>query len=124
MKYIYCFSFIVLVFFSCTSSSNRNENRILLKEYAFCKCFEYAASDTFYLKNDVGAAIYRDFADYYPDAFDVVDTFTMKMAKQILPSPIADHNGQKTVLKDCFIFYKSKQLDSLIATLDKRSFKE
>ena len=124
MKYIYCLSSVVLVFFSCTSSSNLKENRILLKEYAFCKCFEYAELDTFYLKSDVGAAIYRDIANYYPDAFDVVDTFAMKMAKQILPSPIADHNGKKTVLKDCFIFFKSKQLDSLITTLDKRSFKE
>lgn len=107
----------------CTSSSKLKENRVLLMEYAFCKCLQFASQDSLFFKNDVSIGVYRDIAQYYSDAFDVVDSFSKRTSNKIVPSIIHDHNGKKAILKDCFFFFKSKELDSLVKSLDNRSFK-
>lgn len=125
MKTIYLSVLVTtsLFFVSCASISKLKENRALLKEYAFCKCLEYATKDSAFFKKDLSRAIYMEIASYYYDAYDTIDSLSKKAASEIMPSQIADHNGEKAILLDCFIFYKSKVLDSLVKSLDKKNYK-
>jgi len=119
--FLFMFSFGWFILPGCTSSRVA-ENRVLIKEYAYCKCLQYALKDSLLLKKDLSIGIYREIAQYYNDAYDIVDSFARKAANNILPSIIPDHNGEKAVFKDCFLFYKSEKLDSLIKTLKNRMY--
>lgn len=123
MKNISFYTFFIshLFLLGCTSS-RVTENRALIKEYAYCKCLQFALKDSVLFKKDLSISIYREIAHYYEDAYDIVDSFSKKAAAGIMPSIIADHNGEKAVFKDCFLFYKSKELDSLIKKLNKRMY--
>lgn len=119
-KLIQIFStLIIIVITSCGTASKLKENRTWLKEYAFCKCFEYASKDTAFFKNDMGASVYVEIASYDRKVFSMIDSLANQAASEIKPSEIADYNNKKATLSDCFLFQKSKRLDSLIKSLDK-----
>jgi hypothetical protein len=114
---------IQLVIVGCGTSKQLKENRTLLKEYAFCKCFQYASGDTAFFRNDVSLSVYREISNYYADGLNAIDSLSRHAALRIEPSIIADHDNKKTVFKDCFLFYKSRLLDSVVRSLDKMSYK-
>jgi hypothetical protein len=90
-----------------------------LKEYAFCKCLEFASNDSVLFKEDISITVYKEIANYALNVFTSVDSLTMKAALAIKPSIIADYNHRKAIVSDCFIFFKSRQLDSLVRSMDK-----
>lgn len=118
----YLVFFILFLLLGCASNSKFSENRTLLKEYAYCKCFEYATKDTVFFKNDISLSVYKDIAHYYPDAYKKVDSLAKLEASEIMPSLIADYQNKKAIFSDCFLFFKSKKLDSLVKSLDKRTY--
>ncbi len=109
---------IVIIFTSCTSSSKLKESRQLLKEYAYCKCFQYATGDTAFFINDVSLSVYFDIANYDFNAYIKVDSLSKSVVAAFNPFEIADYKGKKAVFLNCFNFYKSKQLDSVVKKLD------
>gem|GEM_PF-5995139 len=57
----YAITFYVLALFSCSSSKKLKEHRALLKEYAFCSCFEHATNDANYFsEKDINLSVYAD----------------------------------------------------------------
>ncbi|MEI9944243.1 MAG: hypothetical protein WDN26_08440 [Chitinophagaceae bacterium] len=122
MKIIIFFTnFAVFIFLlSCSAGKKIKENRRLLKEYAYCRCFEYASKDTAFFNKDISVAVYADISNYPVDVFNIIDTLAKKAASEIKPSEIPDHEGKKSVLLNCFLFYNSKKLDSLIKRMDKK----
>lgn len=97
-------------------------HRKILKQYAFCKCFEFASNDTAFFNNDISTGVYIEISSYYRDVFARIDSLAKQTARQIKPTEIPDYNNKKAVLKDCFLFYESKVLDSLIKTMNKDYF--
>lgn len=110
---------ITLFTFGCNPSKHIIESRQLLKEYAFCKCIQFASHDSVLFKKDISNGVYREIAYYNFDTYNMIDSFSKITASHILPSIIADHEGKKAVFLDCFIYYKSKVLDLLVKSLDK-----
>jgi hypothetical protein len=116
--------FLLELFISgCGSTSKLSENRTLLKEYAYCKCFEYSSNDTTFFRTDISLMVYKEIAHYDLKAFQIIDSLSKKAASEIKPSQIADYENKKAILSDCFLFFKSKSLDSVIRSLDKLSLK-
>lgn len=100
-------------------TSKYAENRSFLKEYAFCQCVQYATGDSFHTE-DISKGIYRDIAKYDPEVYDELDSFSKQKALTILPSAVADHEGKKAVFFNCFRFFHSKELDSMVRKMDNR----
>lgn len=111
---------ISIFLISCSGSSKVTENRNLLKEYAYCKCLNFAIADSSFFKDDLSLSIYREIANYNPEVYDLIDSLAKKAAYEIKPSEISDHNGKKAILIGCFSFYKSQTLDSIIRLMDKK----
>jgi hypothetical protein len=114
---------IQLIVTGCGVSKQLKENRTLLKEYAYCKCFQYATGDTAFFRNDVSLSVYREISHYYPEALDTIDSLSKQAALRIKPSIIADYGNRKAILQNCFLFYESKLVDSVVRRLDKLSCK-
>jgi hypothetical protein len=101
----------------------QSKNRSLLKEYAFCKCLQFASNDSLKISEDLSISIYRDISHYDFSIYDKIDSLAKAKAKSILPSIIADHEGRKAIILNCFEFYNSKSLDSIIKTFDNKMIK-
>ena len=110
---------VIFMFTNCVSSSKLKQNRQLLKEYAYCRCFQYASADTAYFMNDVSLSVYLDLANYDFSAYDKIDSLSRMTVEEFKAFEIVDYQNKKAVFLNCFNFYKSKQLDSLIRSLDK-----
>jgi hypothetical protein len=95
---------------------NPNQERELLRQFAFCKCFQYATDDSaYFLKRDVSLSVYRDLSAGYPESvYDQLDAMAKKAADDIKPA-MADYEGKKAVLKGCLEFYDSDELKTAIS---------
>lgn len=115
------FIIIITVLTSCKSNvSSIDNNRQLLKEFAYCKCIENANLDSNVLKNDISISVYQEISNYNSEVYAEIESAAIKFAKNIKPTILSDHRNKKTVFLDCFAFYKSKSLDSLIKIMDKK----
>ncbi|NCI50890.1 hypothetical protein GWC95_13205 [Sediminibacterium roseum] len=124
MKTIKLFFFLASLLLSIACKTIRNaESRTLLKEYALCKCVEYASADGLF-SNDISRTVYRDVSRYDLDVYDEIDVFSKTYARKIQPSVIADHEGKKAAFFECFKFFKSRSLDSLAKKMDNKRVKE
>jgi hypothetical protein len=117
------FLLVQLITGGCGTTGKLKENRTLLKEYAYCKCLEYASKDTTFFKGDISQVVYKEISHYELKAFETIDSLSQLAASEIKPSQIADYENKKAILSDCFLFYKSRSLDSTVKALDKLSFK-
>lgn len=112
--------FIGLVFiFSCKTPSSLIEDRASLKEYAYCKCVEHSVKDTTFTNNDISLFVYRETSNYPMYVFDSIDVVARMAAEKIKPSIIEDYNGKRALMKDCFRFANSKELEAIIIKKDK-----
>lgn len=119
MKILSFTTFIIAIIFTCCSSSSKlKESRQLLKEYAYCNCFQYATGDTSVFINDVSLSVYFDIANYNFNAYNKIDSLSKSVVGRFKPFEIADYKDKKAVFFNCFNFYKSKQLDSVVRKLD------
>ena len=84
---------------------------------------EHASKDSIFFSKDVSIGVYLDLAHYNMEAFEKIDSIAKQIAAGIKPPIVADYQNKKSSIFDCFLFYKSKQLDSTVKTLDKESFK-
>lgn len=110
---------IISVLISCKSSvPSLDNNRQLLKEFAYCKCIENANLDSTVFQNDVSISIYKEISNYNSEVFTEIESAAMKFAKNIKPPMLSDYKNKKTIFLDCFVFYKSKSLDSLVKRMD------
>lgn len=111
--------FFVQIFFcfSCNPTKDISK-KTLLKEYALCKCLNYAYNDSS-SKNDISAGVYREIAGYGFETYDMIDSLAQKVADSIKPSQIFDHNGKKAIEMNCIAFYRSRQLDSFVKVIIK-----
>ena len=112
---------VVTTFVACSSSSKLKGNRQYLKEYAFCKCFQFASDDTSYFINDASLSMYADLANYNNTAYEKIDSLVSRNVSTFPPNIIADYENKKAVFWNCFKFYKSNQLDSAVKKMDKES---
>ena len=109
---------LTIIFAICipTRQNPTSEHKRLLKQYAFCRCFDYANGDTNYFVNkDISISVLREIASGPPDElFDKMDSFGRQAALNIKPSIIKDYDNGRAVIFGGFRFYDSKTLDSLI----------
>ena len=117
MKTIGCFISATIVL-GCTST-RVTENRQLLKEYAYCKCYQFATGDTTFFTKDVSVSVYFDLANYNFEAYSKIDSLTKEAITSFRPFEVPDYENKKAVFWNCFQFYKSKQLGSTVIKLDK-----
>ena len=97
MKTVCVIIAVAIFFISCTSSSKLSESNQLLKEYAYCKCFQFASGDTAYFINDVSLSVYSDLASYNSTAYEKIDSLTSVAVRAFGPSEIADYKNKKAV---------------------------
>jgi hypothetical protein len=90
-----------------------------MRQYAFCACAEKISNDSALFKNDLSKAIYFDIAGYNFSAYKKVDSAAKAFSNQVEPSIIADSENKKAAFLNCFEFYHSRQLKTLIKRLDK-----
>lgn len=112
---------VVAALVACSSSSKLKGNRQYLKEYAFCKCFQFASGDTSYFINDASLSMYADLANYNNTVYEKIDSLVSRNVSTFPPNIIADYENKKAVFWNCFKFYKSNQLDSAVKKMDKES---
>lgn len=111
----------ISVLTSCKLSvSSLDNNRQLLKEFAYCKCLENANLDSNIFKNDVSISVYQEISNYNSEVYTEIESAAMKYAKNIKPPILSDYRNKKTIFLDCFAFYKSISLDSLVKRMDAR----
>lgn len=111
----------ILLLFAC-KQQERNTRRDYLKEYAFCQCLkrvkDYKYEEA--MKADISTGVYFELSRYAPEVYTQLDSAAANAAALIQPSALADHEGKKAVLMQCFQFYKSKSLDSLVKRMDRK----
>lgn len=116
---VVCLSIFIMMGSACSSSLVK-ARRIQLKEFAFISCQRWAMGDSSLQKKDVSWDVYRDIGPYQWEVYSEVDSIAKSFAASIQPSPISDHNNKKAIAQECFQFYNSKFLDSLVRKYDKR----
>lgn len=110
--------FIISIVSSCYAQPEKTQ-RTLLKQFVFCKCFEYANDDSLYFRrSDISAGVLRELAYYDEHVFVSADSVASLAAKKIIPSIIGDHNGRKTVLMECLDFFESRELERFVRQQD------
>lgn len=119
IKSILFFTIISFLIYGCNANKKLKETRSVLKQYAYCRCVEFASGDSSFFRSDVSVGIYADISQHSRSSLQNVDDLAKYFASTIKPSIIADHGNKKAILFNCFEFYESKRLDSLIKTLDR-----
>lgn len=119
----------ISVFNSCKStkqstiaigySSNFRDTSIIkersnLKKYALCKCLEYKFQNDSIIQKDGSLEGYLERGSYGNNAYDLIDSFVIKATK----ISYASKYKKKLALMRCIDIYDSKELDSLINSLD------
>lgn len=121
MKWSYCLKFVCLIIIvpGCSSLQKLKEHRSLLKEYAYCRCYELTSGDSTIFKRDVSLGVYIDLAGYDWTVFSIIDSLTQQVTSHPTPPELRYYGSEKSAFFDCFLFYHSKQLDSLVKSLNK-----
>lgn len=109
---------IAAVIVGCKTPAAIKESRERLKEYAFCRCLQYASPDTALIQQEISASVYADISAYSLNVYSVIDSISKEAARKIKPVIHEDYEGKKAIVLNCFIFYKSNQLDSLVKKMD------
>jgi hypothetical protein len=97
--------------------------RQLMKDYALCRCFLNAYSKDDSLKADISTSFYNELLLYGYSAQLQIDSMSKAFANSILPSKYPDYQNKRAVIYFCTEFYKSRQLDSIIKTMDAQIMK-
>lgn len=89
--------------------TNNNRDKDALKEFALCRCLyevgEYTSEER---RNDGSLAPYVEFSSLGIEKLEETDAFV----KQYLDSMhLSSANNSTLALRECFMMYKSKQLD-------------
>ncbi|MDP1764811.1 MAG: T6SS amidase immunity protein Tai4 family protein [Sediminibacterium sp.] len=108
-----------LITYGCTSSKSwkTEKNSEMLRDYALCRCLTFAMPNDTILAHEISASIFGELSGYSSESQDKIDSLAKRTVNDMLPSPIFDHGSRKPILKNCILFYKSKELDSLIRIL-------
>lgn len=129
MKTTYwCFCLACTLLFSCISnktsnsfsvkSSNRdtfvNKQRLLLRNYALCKCLLEKFPHDSSLVNDGTLEGYIELSEYGNLAYEAIDSFVKKATLTKYPSKYK----KNLYIMKCADIYNSNELDSLIRRLD------
>jgi hypothetical protein len=92
--------------------------RALLKGYALCRCLLYSYPQDSTLKSDISLSFYYQTLLYSDLSQARVDRFVKTYADGIKPSDYVDYAGRKAAIFSCTELYNSRELDSLVRTLD------
>lgn len=119
--------FISIFIIKATSLYSQVENknnaiikqRILLKEYALCKCLNYGFANDSLLKKDFSTTVLVEQLSYSPHAYFIIDSLMKKFTDSIPISKYVDAEGKRGIMINCIDYYNSKELGSYIRRLDK-----
>lgn len=112
MKKIFLFSILLILVISC--SAQLSEERLTLKNYAFCKCLQnvYEGDSIFIL--DGSSSGYFQIGAYNINVYDSIDSiakiFSLKEYKSYGNHPLG--------IMKCLDFYNSKQLELFVKSFD------
>ncbi len=126
--------FVATLIFSCNTSKFLQENKriLLLKKFAFCKCFEMANSQ--YEKTDsseVSIGDIRNLIDYNGMFLNHIEPLlvlelqiVLKDSNKINTNSFYKENlqGGRTYNLKCLNFYESKKLDSILKSVPKEKY--
>jgi hypothetical protein len=102
--------------------SNITSQRLLLKDYALCKCLGYGfKNDSLQLK-DHSLTVLTEQLYYSLETLEYIDSLMLNFADSIPLGSHSDTNGERVrrgIMLNCFEYYNSKKLDLLIRRLDK-----
>jgi hypothetical protein len=91
------------------------DERIKLKNYAFCQCLRHLSKSDSLLIKDGSAASYFETGAYNIYAYEMIDSIT----KNINLKSYKSKEGKTLIIMKCLDFYNSKELDKIIEELDK-----
>lgn len=116
-----------MFFISCTSTKNSQDSshlepskQQLRKDFAFCKCLDYAFGEkiTSEIKEvDFTKGMLFDIADL-GGVYDQLDSIALDASNKITVSRISDYGDGKPIVFDCLQFYRSKELDAFVKSLN------
>lgn len=115
------FILFVTSFIGCDAQSKTDQNqkaisneRLRLKNYAFCMCLNRTYPKIDSITNDGSPAGYFELSAYGIPAFEVLDSLALVYSKKSYKSK---YNRNLGMMK-CLDFYNSKELESTIVELD------
>ena len=97
-----------------TISENLSRERRNLKNYAFCQCLRYSLKSDSLLIKDGSSAGYFEVGAYKVNAFEMIDSISKAISNKIYKSK----EGKPLAIMKCLDFYNSKELDTLVNSLD------
>ena len=95
------------------------KQRMLLREYALCKCLDYGFANDSLLKKDFSVAVLVEQLNYSPQAYFIIDSLMRNFADSIHSSRYIDALGKKGVMVNCIDYYNGRDLSLYIRRLDK-----
>lgn len=117
---------IGIVCYSQDSDSIIIENRLKLKDYAFCQCLWHTMQENTHIKEDSllltkyfiqdgSASAYFLTSRYSLDTYEAIDSIAEIYSRKIYKS----HEGETLGIMKCLDFYNSYELDRIIKSYDK-----
>jgi hypothetical protein len=91
------------------------QERMMLKNYAFCRCMLQQAPTDSLLLHDGSLSGYVEIGSYNDSAYTTIDSFVSKQKFETFRSK----NKASLSLMKCLDLYNSKRLTNLILTCDK-----
>lgn len=118
MNKIYLFSCLLFLSVGCSAQSSNeklSEEKLKLKNYAFCKCLQNVYDgDSLFIK-DGSSSGYFETGAYYIDVYDSVDSIAKIFSLKVYKS----YGNYSLGIMKCLDFYNSKELEELIEKFDK-----
>ena len=88
----------------------------MIKDYAFCRCFEYSIDEDLkkeIRKIDFSQAMLFDIADL-GNIYKKIDSLALEESKKNQPVQIEDYGNRKPIIAKCLEFRRSKKLNSIL----------
>ncbi len=123
MKSLFLF-LLVIIFSGCSKIYYSEEhrfipNKVLLKQYSFCRRLESAYPNDSSLQNDYSRGVLFNISNFSftPEMSSELDEFSDSFAGTISPPQLEDFRGKTTAILQCLHFYESRSLDSFVSRL-------
>ena len=114
----YLFLFLLFLSVGCSAQLPKeklSEERLKLKNYAFCKCLQNVyEGDTLFIQ-DGSSSGYFETGAYNINVYDSVDSIAKIFSLKVYKS----YGNYSLGIMKCLDFYNSKELDELIRSFDK-----
>jgi len=118
MNKICLFSFFLFVSINCfaqLSKEKLHEERLKLKNYAFCKCLQFIYEGDSLFNKDGSSSGYFETGAYNIEVYSMVDSVSKVYSQKVYKS----YGNYFLGIMKCLDFYNSNELKNLVKGFDK-----